>query len=282
MSYIIYLVWLAAFILLIYVIIKYNQKGNRQVRLEWYSVIQTVGVIIALALSIHSTLLSIEALNSADKSNQNTINALKEITGSTNKVKEALDSTSSKLVKLPDQLDSISSYFRSTLDRVTTLTNKQLDFLEQEQQYTIKELSRRPDLSIVPITFIKNDSLVILDGFEIRNFGDIEAEIQGISFYTEKWLLINDVGFSNFKEETDCYSFQFQPNNNENMVVIKYLQVKNNRIILKNLGDAVLELYPFVKYEIYYKSKYSSGIKTGWFNYKDDITDKIKKLYNIK
>src|SRR3972149_8731128 len=109
MILIIILIYVVALTFLIFILYDYLTKDKRKVSTKFYSFVQTIAIILTLALASHAILLSIQSLNSSDESNKNTIDALKEITHSTKNVKYVLDTVSAKLALLPSQIDSFSS-----------------------------------------------------------------------------------------------------------------------------------------------------------------------------
>lgn len=117
----IYLIYIVSFLLISYLIWDYKKiKKNTELERR-HSLVQVVSVIIAIALALHSLVISIDALKSSDIATNRTIGILNNISKSSEDLSDSQIKIADRLSKIPDQLDK----FSSGIDSLNKLINIQ-------------------------------------------------------------------------------------------------------------------------------------------------------------
>lgn len=228
----------------IYRLEKSNPRWNRKAAL-----IQTIGVVWALAFAVYSiktanegTNATINEINRLFSTSKKLSDQFEKLSANLSSMPKQLESFSNKLIKLDSTIDkqqknissnlnnfkntisdfdkSLFTYknsiddYSSQLSKIVSATDSQLVIWKEQQAIVKKEYSRRPILNIRPLKFIQNDSTFTIDGIMVVNSGNIEVTMNAIIFSmsTKDLIKVDSKIMSKTKTElsNDYYQMDFK------------------------------------------------------------------------
>ncbi len=286
---------------ILYLVIEFLKKKNKRLLAQKYSFIQTIFVLITLAIAVYS-------IDSANSGTDKTISELKNLVNSTGDLKNTFDLVNKKISLIPasfqqfsnsidtlntltknqkdeigkrinilsrssDLLNSSLLEYKNALDQysnklrsIIAVTDSQLFVLRKEQEIIKKEYNRKPKLWIQPQSYITKDSIITITGILIHNDGNIESDLYSITFELPKYLFVKlespSSSLLESNNETVIYQINFISQKLSPNTSTIYNEIKIN---YKNKLD--INYYPFIKYSIRQGSKYTDEIFSGNFNF---------------
>jgi hypothetical protein len=231
---------------------------REQRKIKWNdlsSFIQTIASISAILFVGYSieqnnevSNLTLNQIKKQDSISNETIRELKSISGSSFKLRENMDTISFRLLMFPAQVDSITTSFQE-LNRV----------IKQQQQLTLNELSKKPDIHfrIFDCKILENGKQLDYS-YEYKNIGTLDARIDNITFKCKSGIYSNYMNYCNehgFRTYTDDFSKYYISSIDYNNLIILPKTSKRGEcgfdISHVNINEEKIE----VDYIVYYESK---------------------------
>jgi len=184
----------------------YSFKTNKTAQTNATTTIESLSSIGEHTKTMNSSLDSVTAkLKTLPKSINKFESSIDELTESSAKnatqIKEITKGLDGSISDLKNNITEFNSYIQNygkQLDRIVTLTDRQLKIWEEQQKVMLDEFERRPKFRLTATKCKSQNGDNRIDGFTLLNYGDIEADIENV-------LIAYEMRSFEFKPKVHCF-----------------------------------------------------------------------------